>query len=294
MYNPKISVIVPVYKAEQFIARCIESILNQAYCNIELLLIDDGSPDKSGLICDNYASCDNRVRVFHKENGGVSSARNVGLDNAVGDLIFFCDSDDWIDADSFEVYIHSEMSDIVQIPRDGGSNLKNYKKDIYCTRKQNFIRFISNNFTYEIWGKLYKREIIDDVRFSLDISVGEDVMFLLAIYRNVRSYYISSSVGMYHYNDANSNSIMSTISQQESKDELMIKKMLAFKQMHWTLVYFFVSAYYWRLCLKKDDLLVHYWKSFPLFGISYHSLSLKCIMKMLLLCISGAYKSVFS
>ena len=116
MYNPKISVIVPVYKAEGFLSRCVESILGQSYHNIELLLIDDGSPDNSGIICDDYASIDNRVRVFHKKNGGVSSARNCGLDNASGDLIFFCDSDDWIDEDTFEVCIHSKANDIVQIP----------------------------------------------------------------------------------------------------------------------------------------------------------------------------------
>lgn len=292
MYNPKISVIVPVYKAEGFLSRCVESILGQSYHNIELLLIDDGSPDNSGIICDDYASIDNRVRVFHKKNGGVSSARNCGLDNASGDLIFFCDSDDWIDEDTFEVCIHSKANDIVQIPRDGGSNLKYYEEDIYCTKKRHLIHFICDNFTYEIWGKLYKKEVIGDVRFPLEISVGEDVIFLLAVYCNVSSYYISSSVGMYHYNDANSDSIMTTLLQKEKNDELMIKKLLVLKQVHWTLAYFFISTYYWRLCLKRDDLLINFWKSFPLFGISYHSLSLKSMIKILLLCICGGYKSV--
>lgn len=87
--NPKISVIVPVYNAEKYLHRCIDSILAQTFADFELLLIDDGSTDKSGEICDEYADKDARIRVFHKANGGVSSARNVGLDNALGEYICF-------------------------------------------------------------------------------------------------------------------------------------------------------------------------------------------------------------
>lgn len=96
MDNPQISVIVPVYNAEKYLHRCIDSILAQTFTDFELLLIDDGSKDKSGAICDEYAVKDNRVRVFHKENGGVSSARNLGLENARGEWVAFCDSDDFV------------------------------------------------------------------------------------------------------------------------------------------------------------------------------------------------------
>ena len=92
--NPKISVIVPVYNVEMFLRRCIDSILAQTFTDFELLLIDDGSKDKSGEICDEYATKDVRIRVFHKQNGGVSSARNVGLNHAIGEYICFCDADD--------------------------------------------------------------------------------------------------------------------------------------------------------------------------------------------------------
>ena len=95
-----ISIIVPIYKAEQYIYRCVDSILAQSYTDFELLLINDGSPDGCGAICDAYAAKDSRVRVFHKENGGVSSARNLGLDNAQGEWVTFIDSDDYIN-DSF-------------------------------------------------------------------------------------------------------------------------------------------------------------------------------------------------
>ena len=93
---PKISVIVPVYKAEKYVGECIESILSQTYTDFELLLVDDGSPDKSGEICDYYAGKDPRIIVYHKENGGVSSARNYGIEHAVGEWICFVDSDDTI------------------------------------------------------------------------------------------------------------------------------------------------------------------------------------------------------
>ena len=97
--NPKISIIVPVYNAEQYLRRCIDSILNQSFTDFELILIDDGSKDKSSDICDEYAAKDSRIKVYHKENGGVSSARNLGLDNANGEWIAFVDSDDFIKED---------------------------------------------------------------------------------------------------------------------------------------------------------------------------------------------------
>ena len=102
---PLISVIVPVYKAEAFLKKCTDSILSQSHREIELLLIDDGSPDNSGALCDAIAAEDTRVRVFHKENGGVSSARNLGLAHATGDYIAFVDSDDWLEPDTFSLLL---------------------------------------------------------------------------------------------------------------------------------------------------------------------------------------------
>ena len=108
-----ISVIVPVYNVEKYINRCIESVLAQTYRNFELILVDDGSPDNCGAICDDYASKDRRIRVIHKENGGVSSARNAGLDSAGGDYILFVDSDDYITPEHIELLIPVESEDLV-------------------------------------------------------------------------------------------------------------------------------------------------------------------------------------
>ena len=98
-----ISVITPIYKAERFLDKCISSVLTQSYTNFELLLIDDGSPDNSGAICDKYAKNDSRIKVFHKKNGGVSSARNYGLDLAQGEFILFLDSDDYLSQDALMI-----------------------------------------------------------------------------------------------------------------------------------------------------------------------------------------------
>lgn len=103
--NNLISVIVPVYKVEKYIKKCIESIINQTYENLEIILVDDGSPDNCGKICDEYAKKDKRIKVIHKENGGVSSARNLGLEKSNGQYITFIDSDDWIEEEYCEILL---------------------------------------------------------------------------------------------------------------------------------------------------------------------------------------------
>lgn len=103
--NPKISIIVPVYEVEPYIHKCVDSILAQTFTDFELILVDDGSPDNCGEICDEYEENDSRIRVIHKENGGPSSARNAGLNIAKGDYIGFVDSDDWIETDMYEMLI---------------------------------------------------------------------------------------------------------------------------------------------------------------------------------------------
>ena len=101
--NHLISVIVPVYNAEKYISKCIDSILSQTFKDFELILINDGSTDNSDLICDKYASIDNRVKVFHKKNGGAGSARNLGIQKASGDWVMFVDSDDWIEPECLDI-----------------------------------------------------------------------------------------------------------------------------------------------------------------------------------------------
>ena len=177
-----ISVIVPVYKAEMYLRRCIDSILAQTYKDFELLLIDDGSPDNCGAICDEYAAKDSRVHVFHKENGGVSSARNLGLDNARGEWIAFVDSDDWIGPSYLEELVKGLDSDwviggYVSIPDGEKCSTKDYSYDrnsfgVLIERHQ-------KDLIRSPWGSLLKLSIIKDNGISFDskVRLGEDTIF---------------------------------------------------------------------------------------------------------------------
>ncbi len=109
MIEKKVSVIVPIYNAEKYLNKCLESIIGQTYKNLEIILVDDGSSDNSPTICDAWAQIDSRIRVIHKKNGGVSSARNAGIDLAQGDYIGFVDADDWIEPNMYEVLINNAV-----------------------------------------------------------------------------------------------------------------------------------------------------------------------------------------
>ncbi|MBA1325633.1 glycosyltransferase [Enterococcus faecium] len=135
------SIIVPVYKVEKYLRKCVDSILAQTFTDFEVILVDDGSPDNSGKICDEYAEKDNRVRVIHKENGGLSSARNAGIDVARGKYLGFVDSDDYIDEDMYEILyenlkIHdADISSVELIPFYGGRYKEKNKE-----KKSNYIK----------------------------------------------------------------------------------------------------------------------------------------------------------
>jgi glycosyltransferase involved in cell wall biosynthesis len=182
--NKTVSVIVPIYKVEDYLAKCIESILQQTYHDIEIILVDDGSPDNCGAICDNYAKTDSRIKVIHQKNGGLSCARNAGLDIATGDYIGFVDSDDWIDPDMFErlmQVIIENNADIVscglkhifndRIIAQQTDKIINYNNEeaIKDLLEQHFLRF-------EVWNKLYRKDIISELRFKPG-QIHEDVYF---------------------------------------------------------------------------------------------------------------------
>lgn len=179
-----ISVIVPIYNAEKYLYRCIKRILTQDYTELELLLIDDGSTDNSGTICDEYAIKDNRIRVFHKENGGVSSARNWGLDNAIGEYIMFVDSDDYMLPGMLEVMLstlESKKADLVVCgtTETGGGYWTPIADVDYLINqlKENFVSLLHTELLSPPWNKIYKKEIIGSNRFCEDISFGEDLLF---------------------------------------------------------------------------------------------------------------------
>jgi glycosyltransferase involved in cell wall biosynthesis len=186
MSSPLISVIVPVYNAEITLRQCVDSILCQGYRDFELLLIDDGSKDSSPAICDEYASKDNRVKAFHKENAGVSAARNKGLENASGEWITFIDSDDYISEDYFRGVEGCKQQLLITGFRDevGGNVSDNVKmvSAIYQSPEDVslFIRTqVSSNMVLRgPWGKFYRREIIGNQVFNTQMKLGEDTCFV--------------------------------------------------------------------------------------------------------------------
>lgn len=194
MQNPKLSIIVPVYNVEQYLSRCIDSILSQSFTDFELLLIDDGSTDGSGVICDEYAQMDSRVRVFHKENGGVSSARNVGLDNARGEWMYFIDSDDELMENSMKILVEciSDEVDMVlagfeeyyedgnlkySIPLRVKELLSPSESVLVCYEKYSrYYRYLGY-----LWIRLFRKDKIDNhrIRFDESIAVKEDTLFIV-------------------------------------------------------------------------------------------------------------------
>lgn len=201
---PKISIIVPVYNAEQYLPKCIESILDQKEKDFELLLIDDGSQDNSGKICDTYAEKDDRIRVFHKENGGVSSARNLGLEEATGEMVFFIDSDDYVGPDYLKELMLQDDEDFVQ---SGVKTLKNdYLKPI-MTHDEIFSDF--NRFWMESrqqWPSMccLSKTIIDkfNLRFDTALKMGEDGLFnqiFISKCKKIRR----TTFNQYYYNSDN-------------------------------------------------------------------------------------------
>lgn len=203
---PKISVIVPVYKVENYIGKCIESILSQTFKDFELILVDDGSPDNSGKICDSYAQKDSRILVIHKTNGGVSSARNTGIEKSNGEWLCFIDSDDTIEKDYLDDFgLEQYRSELY---------IQGYKKIVKNEVQEirDFTKFCGDSFI-EILAylederiinspcfKLYSKSIIlsNDIRFDINTSYGEDHLFSLDYVSQISNAHISRHSG-YNY-----------------------------------------------------------------------------------------------
>lgn len=197
---PKISVIVPVYKVEKYLPECIDSILAQSFTDFELVLVDDGSPDNSGKICDEYALRDSRIRVFHKENGGVSSARRVGVENAHGEWVIFVDGDDMLRQDALRFlfcFACKHSADVVECSiRERGEvrSFRIFDVDDYLRN------IVENRIHMAIWGKLIRREVLSSevLDVSRDIFVYEDFVVSLSLWRNNLVYY-KVPEGLYFY-----------------------------------------------------------------------------------------------
>lgn len=210
MQTPKISVIVPVYKVENYLDRCVQSILNQTYTNLEILLVDDGSPDKCPCMCEEYAKKDNRVKVIHKQNGGLSDARNAGIDVATGEYITFVDSDDWISENCIEILQQTidkngtKISVIDTVESDGSKESeRSYSegkihKEVYTAEEAMRVIFLQDEFNTSAWAKLYHRSIFDEVRFTTGI-LYEDLDLIYKLFDKAGNISFSREAQYYYF-----------------------------------------------------------------------------------------------
>ena len=212
----KVSVIVPVYKAEAYLDTCVQSILSQTYRDLELLLVDDGSPDRSGAMCDEWAVRDSRVRVIHKPNGGVCSARNAGLDAAKGDYIAFVDSDDWLDPEMYAVMmaqVRDYGCDVVMCDcvKEHSGRPELYTHDIRpgfydraALETEYFPHLLMmENVEYPATISncllLFRRELAKDVRYLTGVRYSEDLLFGAQLMYRAKSFCYLKGQAFYHY-----------------------------------------------------------------------------------------------
>lgn len=230
MGKPIISVIVPVYNVEKYLPRCIESILAQSFTDFEVLLIDDGSKDRSGDICDKYAEIDKRIRVFHKENGGVSSARNIGIEYAIGEYSIHIDPDDWVETTMLEeLYNKGKSLDADMVICDYYYNDEKGQK--LCRQHPsglNNLTVLKELFTHlhgSCWNKLVKQSCYKEhhITFPQDINCCEDLIFNVRLLNYpINICYLSKA--FYHYtHNSNSGSLSQVNLQRKDSYELILK-----------------------------------------------------------------------
>lgn len=223
--NSSISVIIPIYNAEEYLHRCLDSLINQSYTNFEVLLVNDGSIDHSEDICKEFQQKDSRFKLLNKSNGGVSSARNIGLKYAKGEWIYFLDADDWLELNAFEKllseignsdYIRHSFSDFI----DQQTNKKIPHQLSPAQNKKTYLQqIVSRKTVLGVCGGLYKREFTKDLTFDENISCGEDWLFLTQYILRVENIKVINDP-LYVYNRINESSCTNSFSRKKLDDTL--------------------------------------------------------------------------
>ena len=224
--SPKVSIIVPVYKVEQYLRRCLDSIIAQTFTDWECILIDDGSPDKSGAICDEYAECDGRFRVIHQENKGVSAARNAGLDAARGEWIGFVDSDDWIEGSYLESLFKCAIENKAEVVlcnmffSDGRKHITKY-------HSENGLMNMPKDFAWfrqGPWAKLIHNLVLHkyNIRFPVGITLAEDLYFTFQVFFYTKNIFYIENPLYYYYQ--NIRSCTHTLTEHKLSDEIYVIK----------------------------------------------------------------------
>ena len=266
----KISVIVPVYNSEKYLSDCLESILNQTWSDIEVILINDGSKDKSGIICDQFAIRDKRVQVIHQENHGVSYSRNVGLKNSSGELISFIDSDDTLDPDMYELLVNVMNEHNADIAHCGYKRIfddeiifvHNTKRTIVHNTTESLEYLISGRlFGGGLWNKLFRRELISELSFREDLKNNEDILFCFEAFRNAKKN-VFADFAKYNYITRFGTSAVFTIPDEKKiKDTCQVSQHIYNTLKGSELENLAASRYiralrgYYKFCMKNDPSL---------------------------------------
>lgn len=209
MKMQKISVIVPVYNTEKYLSRCVDSLINQTYTDIEIILVDDGSKDSSPAICDRYAELDSRVKVIHQSNGGLSCARNTGLCNAKGDYIGFVDSDDWVESDTYYYLINliknsnagAAQINYININRSDKKAIQP-KEKISVYSEKNILQFFMTTTTttgsYSVCRCLFSKQVLAAIRFRIG-KLNEDIDYKYKVLSNCHNFVVSNQIKYYYF-----------------------------------------------------------------------------------------------
>lgn len=227
----KISIIIPVYNVEKYLERCVSSVLSQTLNDIEIILVDDGSTDSSGSLCDSFAIKDNRIKVVHKQNGGLSSARNEGLKYITSNLVGFIDSDDWISEDMYEYLLNLQQktdADIVScnyvLAYDYPTEIKNSKiKECIFTRNEALKNYLelgvfSRINDYSAWKKIYKKELFNNIEFPNGM-LFEDMPTNFRLIQKCSKYVYSTKICYFYFQ----NSVSITRNQYSKRHNDLIK-----------------------------------------------------------------------
>ena len=238
MKNDLISIIIPVYKVEKYLEKCIESVLKQTYTNLQIILVDDGSPDNCGKICDEYAKKDSRIEVIHKANGGLSDARNVGINRANGRYIGFVDSDDYIKEDMYEKLINliKEYNADVSICNlydviDGKEYVRNKDNGIHEYSRIDILKeiLLDKNIQSYAWNKLYKKELFDEIKYPIGKKY-EDIGTTFYLFEKCNKIVVTSEPEYYYLKRADS--LVNNVTESTILDytEIIIQRYLYIKQ----------------------------------------------------------------
>ena len=205
--NPLVSVIVPIYKVEKYLAKCLDSIARQTYTNIQVILVNDGSPDNCQAICETYCQKDNRFELINKANGGPSSARNIGFNFVRGDFVIYIDADDWIEPNMIEILVHNIVDNKADMSictfyksRYERIESKSFTNNLQKLSQEEAIKrlILPSEFYGFLWNKLLKKEIVKNLRFDESIIKGEDSLFLCKYILNCK-FIVYQDIPLYHY-----------------------------------------------------------------------------------------------